>query len=1059
MSRNSNYLEKLQNIKKGLFTILIFLILLVQVPTLHAGTETILSASEANYPPFCIIGEDNQADGFSVELLRATLHAMGKNVSFETGSWDEVKKDLIDKKIQVLPLVGRTPEREEQFDFTFPYMVMHGTIVVRNDNVNIESLNDLTEKHIAVMKGDNAEEFISREKINARVETTENFETALLKLSRGECDAVIIQKLLARQLINKYQIKNLKTVAPPLKNFVQSFCFAVAKGDAKLLSLLNEGLSIVMADGTFATLQKKWFSILAPSSKSRIIIGGDYNYPPYEYLDKNGQPTGYNVELTRAIAKHLGIDVDIQLASWAETRNKLYNNEIDLIQGMFYSAERDKTIDFTTAHAVVNHVAVGRKEAKLVDNIEDLVGKVVVVMNGDIMHELALSVGLEKQLILVDTQQEALQMVSNGTADYALLAKVPALYWIKKEHITNLYVGHKTMVSLEYCYASLPENRLLLERFSAGLTDLEAEGEYREISQKWLGVYDESNTRENTVKYALIIFIPLLALLLLSILWARTLRKKVDARTEDLRLEAIRFKESEERFRTLVNTIPDLIWLKDTDGVFLACNRMFERLLGADETTILGKTDYDFVDKELADSFREFDKIAMQKGAPSYNEEWVTFADDGSRALLDTTKVPLFDSSNHLIGILGVARNITKRKQIEEQRLALEEQLRQKSKIEAIGLLAGGMAHNFNNNLSIILGNLELLNFCISGNPEAVEYVKNAKTGVERSRELIQQIMSYSRTGKRTKEPISLRDITNETLNLLKATVPSTVFIQYQPLSDDERAIIHASATSMQELLLNLCNNALHAMNDKGILTISMDHVEVRQKDIPYQFPFCFPGRFVRLCVKDTGSGIKKDLLDRIFDPFFTTKGVNEGTGMGLSTAHGIIKEMGGMIKVTSVLGQGTTFEIFFPLRNETPVVETEKPKESQLKGNERILIVDDDQMIAEIEDKMLTANGYKVTTMTDSFLALKLFKDNPEHFDLVMTDLAMPILTGNELIKEILKINPDFPTIICTGNSNKIDPDEIKWFGVKALLVKPVSLEELLRTVRQVLNGEMSKT
>lgn len=506
------------------------LFLFTQIQIVYADSQgndlnPILSASEDNYPPFCITDENKQADGFSVELLRASLKAMGRSVAFEVGPWSEVKQSLVDKKVQVLPLVGRTPEREKLFDFTFPYMTMHGTIVVRNDTMDINSLTDLDGKHVAVMQGDNAEEFIVREKLNVVMSTTETFEKALLSLSQGECDAVIIEKLLASQLIIKLQLRNLKTVGPPLEQFVQSFCFAVAKGDAKLLSMLNEGLSIVIADGLLETLQKKWFQLPVKTRKSRIIIGGDYDYPPYEYLDKNGQPAGYNVELTKVIAKHLGLDVDIQLAPWAETRRRLENNEIDLVQGMFYSPERDKVYDFTTPHVHISHVAVARKGTRLVDNINELAGKIIVVMKGDIMHEMAIKAGLEKQLILAETLPEALYLLANGEADYALLAKVPALYWIEKDRISNLHVGHISMVTPEYCYASKHgENRELLDMFSTSLTELKAEGDYRAIYQKWLEIYDEGTSRKSIIRYVLYISAPLLFFLLFSILWVRTLK-------------------------------------------------------------------------------------------------------------------------------------------------------------------------------------------------------------------------------------------------------------------------------------------------------------------------------------------------------------------------------------------------------------------------------------------------------------------------------------------------------------------------------------------------------
>ena len=328
----------LQSLRSGIVCLLLSLLLSLLLllsgsglslagDLLHSDSMTtvplvVSSASEYDYPPYSIVTPDNQADGFSVELLRAALKAMGRDVSFEIGHWRDVKQMLVDGKVRVLPLVGRTPEREQNFDFTFPYLTMHGTIVVRDAESGIRSLADLKGKQVAVLSGDNAEEFLHRSNLDATIVTTGTYDDALQQLAVGQHDAVVVQKLVALQLINRLQLTNLKTVGPPLEDFVQSFCFAVNKGDQKLLALLNEGLAIVITEGSFLELRNKWFGPIEAleKRKSRIVIGGDANYPPYEFLDQNGQPAGYNVDLTRAIARQLGIEVDIQLRPWAEIR-------------------------------------------------------------------------------------------------------------------------------------------------------------------------------------------------------------------------------------------------------------------------------------------------------------------------------------------------------------------------------------------------------------------------------------------------------------------------------------------------------------------------------------------------------------------------------------------------------------------------------------------------------------------------------------------------------------------------------------------------------------------
>jgi len=498
------------------------------------------AASEKDYPPYCIVTENEKPDGFSVELLRAALAAMGRDVTFETGVWSDVFQDLIRGRVQVLPLVGRTPEREGLFDFTFPYLSMHGSIIVREDSRGISGSSDLRGKRVAVMKGDNAEEYLRRSNLGAVIVPRPSFEIALRELSAGRHDAVVIQKLVAFQLMQKAGLNNLRAVGPPLAGLVQSFCFAVRKGDHQLLAVLNEGLAIVMADGTFRRLYAKWFSLLETSirKKSRIVIGGDSDYPPYEYLDRNGQPAGFNVDLTRAIARQTGLNIHIQLGQWGDIREKLQTGEIDAVQGMFYSPQRDRVFDFSTPSTVVQHAIVTRKGDPSLNDLQGLAGKSIIVMSGDVMEDLAIQHGYRGQIVSVSSQEQALRLLSSGKHDCALVAKVPALYWIKKNRWRNLVVSDAPVHSAEYCYA-VPEGKdTLLAQFSEGLAVIRATGEYREIRDKWLSSYDDKGTNFKSVLiYVFATTLLLLAMLVGTVLWNRSLRKQVDSRTGELRNE------------------------------------------------------------------------------------------------------------------------------------------------------------------------------------------------------------------------------------------------------------------------------------------------------------------------------------------------------------------------------------------------------------------------------------------------------------------------------------------------------------------------------------------
>lgn len=257
---------------------------------LAAGNQPILAGCETDYPPFCIVDAQGRTDGFSVELFREALGSMNRTTTFRTGTWEEAKGWLERGEVQALPLVGRTPEREAIYDFTFSYMTLSGAIVVRNETMGIESLEDLRGRSVAVMKADNAEEFLRRESRGFEIRTTPTFEHALRELAEGRHDAVVIQRLVALRLLSELKLKNLRIVPRPIEEFQQDFCFAVKKGDTATLALLNEGLALAMADGTYRRLHAKWFAALELPSNRRIIIGGDHIYPPFEYLDGRGRP-------------------------------------------------------------------------------------------------------------------------------------------------------------------------------------------------------------------------------------------------------------------------------------------------------------------------------------------------------------------------------------------------------------------------------------------------------------------------------------------------------------------------------------------------------------------------------------------------------------------------------------------------------------------------------------------------------------------------------------------------------------------------------------------------
>ena len=398
---------------------------------------------------------------------------------------------------------------------------------------------------------------------------------------------------------------------------------------------------------------------------------------------------------------------------------------------------------------------------------------------------------------------------------------------------------------------------------------------------------------------------------------------------------------------------------------------------------------------------------------------------------------------------LQVATDISDIKAMEQERISTETQLRQAQKMEAIGTLAGGIAHDFNNILSAILGYSELaLDDAVNGRASA-NYIRQILSAGQRARDLVQQILTFSRQTETEAKPIQVRPIVKEALKLLRASLPSSIEIQTQIESG---AIVQADPIQIHQVIMNLCTNAGHAMRQEGgTLTVGLSE-EYLDKDFTDHYPDMMPGDYLRLEVTDTGHGIEPAIIDKIYDPYFTTKEKGEGTGMGLAVVQGIIQTCGGAVAVASTPDVGTTFKVYLPIIHQENDMEALSDVVVP-RGEERILFVDDEPPLAELGKMLLERLGYHVTIRTSSTEALALFQAQPFEFDLVITDMTMPHMTGEILAQKLLNIRPNIPIIICTGYSQKITQELIDRLGIQALVMKPLIRSELGLAVRQALD------
>jgi PAS domain S-box-containing protein len=457
---------------------------------------------------------------------------------------------------------------------------------------------------------------------------------------------------------------NLRVLDRPIPGFRQDFCFAVQEGDRETLALLNEGLSIVMADGTYRHLHAEWFGSLQLPADRRIVVGGDSQFPPFEYLDENGRPAGYNVDLTRAIAREMGISVEIRLAPWAKIRESLAEGEIDALQGMFYSAERDLRFDFTQTHTVVPYVAVVRRgNAPPASEMEELAEQRMVVQRDDIMHDFIRENGFEKNATAVNSQKETLRQLAAGRYDCALISRMGALYLIDKHGWDSLVVGNEAIISPQYCYAVANNQKALLAQFSEGLKVLEKSGEYRRIHDRWFGVYErETVSLSEVLGYAAMIIGPLLLILLLVLFWIWSVRKQVSQRTEELR-------NSLEYQRAMISCSPVALFSIDPKGTVLTWNASAERMFGWSAEAAIGKT-LPIVPGDKQEEFAGLRKQVMSGDQFTGKELWRQ-RKDGTRFPMSLSVAPIRNEEGQPVAIMGVAQDITDRHRRQQHILRL----------------------------------------------------------------------------------------------------------------------------------------------------------------------------------------------------------------------------------------------------------------------------------------------------------------------------------------------------------------------------------------------------
>ncbi len=528
------------------------------------------------------------------------------------------------------------------------------------------------------------------------------------------------------------------------------------------------------------------------------------------------------------------------------------------------------------------------------------------------------------------------------------------------------------------------------------------------------------------------------------------MEQRVRERTGNLAQAMGALKAEHRRLHEVLNMLPAYVLLLAPDYRVTFANRFFEERFGKSE----GRRCYEYLFNRT-ESCENCETYQVFKTNEPHRWEW-TGPDGG---FYDISDFPFTDVDGSPL-IMEVGLDITERKHAEAavqkecaKREKAEQQLLQTQKLESIGTLAGGIAHDLNNTLGPIVINSELALLDLPRESNIRQNLELILKSGMRGRDLVRQVLLFSRKSEKTKERVALIPVIKESFKLLRSSIPATIQMKLQLETDSDT--VYGDPSQIQQVIMNLCTNAAYAMRTMGCIDISLQGVTFGSHDVPE--PDMEPGDYLVLSVKDTGCGMDEGIRKRVFEPFFTTKPVGEGTGLGLSVVYGIVKNHRGNITVYSEPGRGSIFRVYLPKLDTSVSVEAETLKPIP-RGNERILLVDDEESIINSVRNLLQHLGYKVTAMMDSREALKIFSADPFRFDLVITDQTMPFLTGETLGKEMMRLRADIPVILCTGYSDNISAEKAKQLAFRGFIMKPFTLREGAEFVRHVLDQKKTR-
>ena len=652
------------------------------------------------------------------------------------------------------------------------------------------------------------------------------------------------------------------------------------------------------------------------SATTRIIYGIDADFAPFEWIDDDGAPHGFQVDMIRALAERLGVELEFRAGIWPKVKLEFLAGDIDVVS-MVELADRREYADFSIPHSTNAGEIFIRRGTPPISNLSELAGKTVIVEKDAAAAELLRQEGIAARLIEVNSQGEALTLLSMGRGDYAMASQANGRYQMKRLKLSNLTTSGPPYLQTSNAFAVRKGNTAMLELLNRGIEQLKADGTYSALYERWFGT---SGHRSVSLRKVLIIGAsivgPLVAAFVASLVWSRSLRQQVKARTTDLERElSIRraaehaLHESNERFRVALAASSILVANQDRD---LKYTWVYDPKGLIPQNRPVGMTDEALWPPDIANRLLEIKKRVLARGQGEHDE--FTIDCSRGRRIFDVVVEPLPGENGTVEGLTTAALDITDVKQAESQRIELERKLRDAQKLQSLGLMAAGVAHDYDNLLFSVRANAEVLKNAAGADPRAAASVALIEEASNQAADLTRQLMAYAAQSPPTRNEVDLAALTRETTDLFRSSLRPSIKLQVD-LEPGARPIT-GNATQVRQVLLNLLQNASDALEGESgeiRVRVSTRHVnrgEILTAEVGADAP---EGEYTSLEVSDTGPGIDPEIRAKMFDPFFTTKRRAQGSGMGLAIVLAAVRQHRGVIKVSSQVGKGSTFEVLWP--------------------------------------------------------------------------------------------------------------------------------------------------